>query len=123
LFRHLALPGFEALLLQHEVVDLRIDLNIKVFHCFDDLRVGFFEQNDVVAVVFSVDHALRTHRGHVAVVAEVRNLFFWVLSAELAHLSVRLVHVLRVLLLGSLTAAAPRPSVCIGVPLQVVRPS
>lgn len=45
-----------------------------------------------MALMQAVDDTLRTDRRHITVMAEVWNLFLWVLFTEITHLAIALVH-------------------------------
>ena len=68
--------------------------------------MSFLQQHHIVALTRAMNHALRAHWWLVAVVAVVGNFLLGVISAQLSHVAVRLVHHgLMLLLLRALTTA------------------
>lgn len=58
LFRYISPFLFQPLFLNSQLVALACDLRLQFLDRLDDLRVGLFEQRDVVSLVLAVDNAL-----------------------------------------------------------------
>ena len=81
LLHHFTLLRLEPLIMVIEFIDLALNLHLQFLYGFDNNRVSFLQQLDIVTSMLAVDHALWTHGWHIAIKAKVRNLLLWVLSA------------------------------------------
>ena len=78
---HFTFARGKLLILELKLVNLAFDLNLQLIYCLYDCWVGFLEKLYIVTAVLAVDHALRTDGRHIAIEAEVLNLFFGMLAA------------------------------------------